>query len=61
MSTADQLSTKQKKQATELPHELLVNFCFNSFNFIVTHSIVTMKTNKGDTPIQNDVTQFNCT
>ena len=20
-----------------------------------------MKTNKGDTPIQNDVTQFNCT
>ena len=31
ISTADQLSTKQKKQATELPHKLLlVNFCFNS-------------------------------
>ena len=25
-STADQLSTKQKKQATELPHESFVNF-----------------------------------
>ena len=47
---------QRKKQAIELTHEWIVNFDLNSLLHLIT-----IKMNKGDTPIQNDETQFNCT
>ena len=59
MLTATATSCQQKKQAIELTAQMISKFWPKLT--LATRSITTIKMTKGDIPIQNDETQFNCT
>ena len=54
-------AVNKTKEASHWTCTRMISKLWSQFIVRPTHSIATMKTNKGDTPIQIDVTQFNCT